>query len=46
MSLVLENVTFTYMPKTPFEKTALNDVSLSVESGEFTAIIGHTSMVT
>ena len=42
MSLVLENVTFTYMPKTPFEKTALNDVSLSVESGEFTAIIGHT----
>ncbi|MBP5766550.1 MAG: energy-coupling factor transporter ATPase [Clostridia bacterium] len=42
MSLALENVTFTYMPKTPFEKTAINDVSLTVESGEFTAIIGHT----
>ncbi|MBO4363584.1 MAG: energy-coupling factor transporter ATPase, partial [Clostridia bacterium] len=42
MSLALENVTFTYMPKTPFEKTAINDVSLTIESGEFTAIIGHT----
>lgn len=42
MSIVLENVTYTYMEKTPFERTAIKDVCLAIEEGEFVAIIGHT----
>ena len=30
------------MPKTPFEKKALDDVNLYIEDGEFIALIGHT----
>lgn len=30
------------MEKTPYEKMALNDVSLTIEEGSFTAIAGHT----
>lgn len=30
------------MPKTPFEKKALNNVSVDIEQGEFVALIGHT----
>lgn len=30
------------MPKTPFEKKALDNVSLEIEDGEFLAVIGHT----
>lgn len=42
MPLNLQNVTFTYMKGTPFEKMALHDVSLQIEKGEFVAVIGHT----
>lgn len=42
MPLNLQNVTFTYMKGTPFEKTALHDVSLQIKKGEFVAVIGHT----
>ena len=42
MPLNLKNVTFTYMKGTPFEKTALHNVSLQIEKGEFVAVIGHT----
>ena len=42
MPLNLQNVTFTYMKGTPFEKTALHDVNLQIEKGEFVAVIGHT----
>ena len=42
MPLNLQNVTFTYMKGTPFEKTALHDVSLQIEKGEFVAVIGPT----
>lgn len=42
MSIVLENVSYVYAPKTPFETTALNDLSLTVEDGEFIGIMGHT----
>ena len=42
MPLNLQNATFTYMKGTPFEKTALHDVSLQIEKGEFVAVIGHT----
>ena len=30
------------MKGTPFEKTALHDVNLQIEKGEFVAVIGHT----
>lgn len=42
MSIILDHVTYTYMPKTPFEKTALSDINLSIQAGEFVGIIGHT----
>ena len=38
----LENVEFTYMAKTPYERKALQGVSLTVDKGEFVAVIGHT----
>lgn len=42
MSIKIENLTHIYMPKTPFEKKALDDVNLYIEDGEFIALIGHT----
>ena len=30
------------MPKSPFEKVALNNVNLEINDGEFVALIGHT----
>lgn len=44
MSTILEvkNLTYTYSAGTPFEHTALDNVSFSVEQGEFIGIIGHT----
>lgn len=42
MSIELKQVSYTYMPKTPFERQALREVSLTIEEGSFTAIAGHT----
>lgn len=42
MSIIIDNLTFTYAPKTPFEHKALNGVSLTVDDGEFLGIIGPT----
>ena len=44
MSTVLElkNLSFVYGAGTPFEKKAVDDVSLSIEQGELIGIIGHT----
>lgn len=42
MSIVIENLSFTYMKKTPFQKKALNDISLTINDGEFLGIIGST----
>jgi energy-coupling factor transport system ATP-binding protein len=42
MSIVIENLTHIYMPGSPFEKKALDDVSLSIEDGQFIGLIGHT----
>lgn len=43
MSIIkVENVSFTYSVGTPFEKKALDDVSFSIEKGDFVGIIGHT----
>ena len=40
--LKTENLTYVYSQGTPFEKTAVNNVSIEIEKGEFTGIIGHT----
>jgi len=42
MPINFVDVTYTYMPGTPYQKTALSDISLTINSGEFAAIIGHT----
>jgi len=42
MSIKIENLSFTYMKGTPFEKKAIDNVSLEIEECEFVAIIGHT----
>ena len=42
MSIKLSNIYHTYSKGTPFERLALNDVSLEIAKGEVVAIIGHT----
>ena len=42
MSIELKGVSYTYMSKTPFEKTALSNINLNIENGEYIAIAGHT----
>lgn len=43
MSLIdVNNLSFTYGVGTPFEKKAVNNVSFTVDKGEFIGIIGHT----
>lgn len=42
MSIKIENLKHVYMPKSPFEKVALNNVNLEINEGEFVALIGHT----
>ncbi|MBU5455745.1 energy-coupling factor transporter ATPase [Caproiciproducens sp. MSJ-32] len=42
MSIKIENLVHVYMPKSPFEKVALNNVNLEINDGEFVALIGHT----
>lgn len=42
MGIKIENLTHIYMPKSPFEKKALDDVSIELKDGEFVALIGHT----
>ena len=37
-----QGLTYVYSPGTPFEKTAVDNVNLSVNKGEFLALIGHT----
>lgn len=40
--LETKNLIYTYGVGTPFEKTAVQDVSIAVEKGEFVGVIGHT----
>ena len=42
MSIKIENLSYIYDPKAKFKKTALKGVSLSIDDGDFLAIVGHT----
>ena len=37
-----ENLTYTYGAKTPFEKTAVNNVNIEIKKGDIIGVIGHT----
>ena len=40
--LETQELTYTYSPGTPFEKTAVDHVSLKIEAGEMIGVMGHT----
>lgn len=42
MSIVVKNLSYTYSPKTPYEKQALYDVSFRINKGETVGVIGST----
>lgn len=42
MQIVIENLSFTYGKKSPYEKKALDSVSLTVNEGECVGIVGAT----
>ena len=41
-AVFIKDLTYIYNPRTPFEKTALDSVSLTVERGDFFGLIGQT----
>lgn len=42
MAITFHQVGYTYLPKTPYQSTALKNVTVSIPERSFTAIIGHT----
>jgi len=42
MPIVIQGLTHTYMQGSPFQATAVHEVSLTVGDGEFLGLIGHT----
>ncbi len=42
MQVTLEHVTHTYQEGSPFQSTAIRDISMTIREGEFLALIGHT----
>ncbi|AVK62175.1 energy-coupling factor ABC transporter ATP-binding protein [Lactobacillus sp. CBA3605] len=42
MAIDFKQVDFTYQPGTPFETQALMDINVSIPTGSYTALIGHT----
>ena len=42
MPITVQNLVHIYSKNGPFERTAINDVSFSVNEGEFIGLIGHT----
>ncbi len=42
MPIKVENLSYTYLPGTPFEYKALEEVNFEIQDGEFVGIVGHT----
>jgi len=42
VSIKIENLEYVYMPGSPFEKKALDNVNIDIKDGEFVGLIGHT----
>lgn len=42
MDIRFQEVGYTYQEGTPFQSRALHDINLTIKSGSFTAIVGHT----
>lgn len=42
MSIIVDKLNYVYSAGTAYEITALNDINLKIEDGEFIGIIGHT----
>ena len=42
MAIKIENLEYVYMPESPFEKKAIDNINLEINDGEFVGLIGHT----
>ncbi|MBR6523211.1 MAG: energy-coupling factor transporter ATPase [Clostridia bacterium] len=42
MQVKTENLEYVYMAGTPYAKTAISDINIEINSGEFVGLIGHT----
>jgi len=42
MPIEIEHLTHTYLPGSPFSATAIHDLTLTIEDGEFIGVLGHT----
>ncbi|MGI6678273.1 MAG: energy-coupling factor transporter ATPase [Dehalobacterium sp.] len=42
MSIEIKDLSYIYLPGTPYEKKALNQINLTINEGEFIGLIGHT----
>lgn len=42
MSIEVKKISYIYMPKSPYERLALDDVAITIPEGKVTAIAGHT----
>ena len=42
MSIEVKNLSYVYSPGTPYAATALNDIDIAIDEGEFLGIIGKT----
>ena len=42
MAIKIEKLNHIYMPGSPFEKKALDNVNINIDDGEFIGLIGHT----
>lgn len=42
MPIITDHLTYVYGSKTTLQKTAINDISLKIDDGQFIGLIGHT----
>lgn len=42
MPIEVTHLTHTYLPGSPFSATAIHDITLTIEDGEFIGVLGHT----